>query len=762
MLKSDNFAQSANAGSRENPEALLHSLVSVATHLMLAQVDAFSGRLSNALLAHSESAHDSREASLSFGAGQLLKKNAYAYYYLVSAELEKAFRRETTVLSGKAPAGAVSLQADDELSLVSYEEMDKKLAFSRAARAVELQAAEQYAALNMRFGSLLQKEALSIAQNPYRPEVILHALWDAWCQFDPEQGTHALVLPLLNADILFELTPVLHELNQHLVSKGILPDLQDSYRVRRNRSADKKVADDGERLRQFLSGNAENAATAAVAGGQGAQGAQGGLGVQGNAPFGMTGQSGSAAGVAGIAGAAGAGISSAASAAGLQQLSALQNSQALMQWLTQEQAPVSLARMREQMPEAFHQGVAPQTLEVLSQVFDEVFRNDEIPVAVKQLISLLQIPVLKAAMLDQQFFFNNEHPARRLIDALSRFSPGVDESKAGQDPLLQSMQKHVERVTREFDQEIALFDEALRDLEAEVASQEKAAEQALQAPIRSALRKEKIRQATVTANHEVELRVGSGEIVAFVETFLENRWVKVLTLAYSVQDEKPQAVEDAIRTMDDLIWSVKPKITMPERQELLRRLPAILARLNKWLSLIKWDDADRIRFFAELAECHASIVRAPLELSPDRQLELAVEAAQRAAERRLEKRAEAERKSQEEQVAQQESSQDPYVQLVEQLERGIWLALQRDGLPEAVRVRLAWVSPMRSLYIFTTVQKDQTFSLSTQEVQQAFRSGQARLLEVEKIMDRALQEVVQRLPEAVADSPEPEIQEATA
>jgi hypothetical protein len=70
---------------------------------MLAQVDAFSGRLSNALLAHSESAHDSREASLSFGAGQLLKKNAYAYYYLVSASW-KAFRRETTVLSGKAPA----------------------------------------------------------------------------------------------------------------------------------------------------------------------------------------------------------------------------------------------------------------------------------------------------------------------------------------------------------------------------------------------------------------------------------------------------------------------------------------------------------------------------------------------------------------------------------------------------------------------------------------------------------------------------------
>ncbi|MBR7784696.1 DUF1631 family protein, partial [Undibacterium luofuense] len=101
----------------------------------------------------------------------------------------------------------------------------------------------------------------------------------------------------------------------------------------------------------------------------------------------------------------------------------------------------------------------------------------------------------------------------------------------------------------------------------------------------------------------------------------------------SVKEEKPQAVEDAIRTMDDLIWSVKPKITLQDRQELLNRLPAILARLNKWLSLIKWEDADRVRFFAELAECHASIVRAPLELSPDKQFEIAVEAAQHAAER---------------------------------------------------------------------------------------------------------------------------------
>lgn len=698
---------------------ILRALLPVATHGVIAQLDAFTARLSNALLALSEQSMDSRVANLSFTAGQLLKKNAYAFFHLASQEIEKSLRNDIEALLLDQRVRQPSAREEADFSLISYEDMDKTLALSRVSRSVELDNAESYAALNMRLSHLLQRETLSIAQNPFRPDVFLSALHLAWCQFDPEPHSHELIVPLLRPDILFDLGPLLYELNQTLIGHGVLTDLQESYRIRRHREKAHTVLRSGDlseespaaaKLKKFLSAGSAESATQDRPMPQTIQG--------------ETGQH-----------------THAAESQLFQQLATYQKSLRLQQIMSESGDIWRLSQMPEQVSAIAATGAEKQTLNLLSQVFDNVFQNAAIPAPVKQLIAILQIPVLKAALIDKDFFFKEQHPARRLIDVLSRYSLALDQAKGTTDPLYQKMQHNVERVSQEFDQEIALFDEVIQDLEAFIQQQEQASAASLQVPIQKAIRKEKIKQASVTANHEVALRTGSGEVVAFIETFLEHRWVKVLTLAYSVKDEKPHALEDAIRTMDDLIWSVKPKVTLPERQELLNRLPAILARLNKWLTLIKWEDADRIQFFAELAECHASIVRAPLELSPERQLEIAVEAAQQAAERRLEKRAQAEQQAKQELVP-----EDEYVHLVDQLERGIWIEMQDDA-SGAQKLRLAWVSPMRSLYIFTSSQKEHSFSISAKKLQQMFREQRASILNLDKVVDQALMLAINGLPE---------------
>ncbi len=53
-------------------------------------------------------------------------------------------------------------------------------------------------------------------------------------------------------------------------------------------------------------------------------------------------------------------------------------------------------------------------------IFDTVFCDQHIPDEIKALIGFLQIPVLKAALIDKGFFFEEAHPARRLIDLLNR------------------------------------------------------------------------------------------------------------------------------------------------------------------------------------------------------------------------------------------------------------------------------------------------------------------------------------------------------
>ena len=695
-----------------------HALTQQATHLTVAQIDAFLARLANAFLAASEQASDSREANLSFHAGQLLKTNGYSFYYLASAAIEASFRKEIEILRSKG--NAVAIQTDVALSLVSYEEMDSKLELGRVSRSLELACAEELTALNMRLASLLECETLSIAQNPFRPDVFLKTLQAVWCDFHPEADAHRLILPFLRANILFDLAPIFQALNETLVARGVLPDLQESYRIKKATAAIKKdaetdVADEiatpenhvAQKLRKYFSGGQDG----------------GRVGSHGSAHEGAH-RDGQYADDAGVA-------HNAVDTKLFHYLADLQKSMAICQMASGTQEVMRLSQIREQMPALANTGVEKHTLDLLSRIFDTVFQNQDIPAQIKELISLLQVPVLKAALMDKEFFFQEAHPARRLIDLLSKYSVSVDQEKGQNDPLFQVMKDNVSRVQREFDQGIDLFDAVVSNLEIFVAKEEAASEAALQLPITQALQKEKFKQANFAAKNEVALRIRTGEVLAFVETFLENRWIKVLTLAYSVQDDKPQAVADAIKTMDDLIWSVKPKVNLEQRQEMVNRLPAILVRLNKWLSLIKWEEADRLRFFAELAECHASIVRAPLDLSPERQLEIAVEAAQQAAERRLVKRA------QEESGLQDEPEPDDFTATVASLERGIWLQFtKKDNTTH--NVRLAWVSPMRSLYIFTSSQKEKSFSVSTEELEQSFREHRAQILVLDKVVDRAL------------------------
>ncbi|TXI92884.1 MAG: DUF1631 family protein, partial [Burkholderiaceae bacterium] len=74
---------------------------------------------------------------------------------------------------------------------------------------------------------------------------------------------------------------------------------------------------------------------------------------------------------------------------------------------------------------------------------------------------------------------------------------------------------------------------------------------------------------------------------------------------------------------------------------------------------------------------------------------------------------------------------------VASLERGMWVEFEkRDSSLQ--KVRLAWVSPMRSLFIFTSSQKEKSFSVAVDELERNFREGRAKIISVDKVVDRAL------------------------
>jgi hypothetical protein len=405
-----------------------------------------------------------------------------------------------------------------------------------------------------------------------------------------------------------------------------------------------------------------------------------------------------------------------------------------------------LPNIKQSMPQGSLSRNDESTIDLLSAVFDTVFRDQNISQEIRDLIRFLQIPVLKAALVDKNFFFQDAHPARRLIELLSRM--GWEQRKGPDDPLFDAMQRSVDRVGRDYDHELSVFTEAVNELEASIQAEERAAATAIAAPIAAALKQEKMAESSKLAKNSVALRIGTGEVIAVVEAFLEQRWVSVLTVAYSIEDDKPGAVNNATRTMDELIWSVRPKLNADERKRLIAKLPGLLSQLNKWLDVIKWQDADRLQFFAELAECHASIVRAPIEMSAERQLEISMQVARQAAERRLELQAKAEAREQAaaEALARQPApapeEEDAIIE-VDGLARGMWLEFaQEDGASR--KVKLAWISPLRTLYIFSTAARQEAFSMSGEQLAQRFRAHTAQVVRSEGVVAVALSQALAR------------------
>jgi hypothetical protein len=314
-----------------------------------------------------------------------------------------------------------------------------------------------------------------------------------------------------------------------------------------------------------------------------------------------------------------------------------------------------------------------------------------------------------------------------MIDLMSRM--GWEQGQGADDRLFQAMRRSVDRVGRDFGQKMDVFAGAVAELEASIAAEEDSADIEIAGPIAQALKQEKVLAAKRAAKNAVALRVGGGDVTAVVESFLNEQWTSVLAVAYSVEDSKPGAVGNATKAMDALLWSVKPKITQEQRKAMISTLPEMLSTLNKWLDVIRWQDAGRRQFFAELAECHASIVRAPLELSPERQLAIALEVAQQDALRRIETENAVE--------AAEDALADDAAIAVDGLERGMWLEFSGTDAG-ARKVKLAWISPLRTLYIFSTGARREAFSISSEKLAEAYRAQTVRVIRQDGVVAHAL------------------------
>jgi len=708
------------AMSQSSRIVILQSLIPIATSLTATQLEGFTLRLGEALFKLSDQSVRPEEANISFHSYNHLKKNSAAFYRLASGKLAELFAYEVRLLEkGHKPR---QLEDDSSLALVTFDEMENKVLLETLSQSIELDNADELVKLNLRISHLLKIDQINVKYNPFRPEVFLKAIYKAWCEFEPVSDSHHLVLRILRPEIFLQLNPILRELNNALIERGILPKASDLYRVNKLHGSpastlstlSKKTAADPffeSKIKGILFAKKEGEPDQPIS-------KEAATAVDPNFHTGET------------------------TNVVMDNQGTVTIDRGFFEYLTGIQARTmqvnpgsgtsssTLRGIVEQAPQNTITQIDTNTIGLLAKIFDYVFSDPHIPADLKSLIGQLQIPTLKAALIDREFFFKQTHPARVLIDTLAKSSVTWNPDKGVDDPLYKMIAKTVERVQKEFDQQLELFSDVANDLTQFLEEEEKLSEKEIEEPIAQAMQQEKIRQARELATNDVATRTDSGEVAGFIETFLEQQWVNILVLAHTVKEQKPQALERTLKTMDDLIWSVKPKNSVEERHELVNKLPSLLSSLNTWLNAIKWEDPSRVIFFSKLAERHASIARAPAEVSTRRQVEIAVNVAQKASEKSMKK------------SRNDQTMPDQFVFFIDQMERGSWFDFTRNN-GSVVRFKLAWVSPRRSRFILTNRQGHDAFSISSEELLDIFRTGKAIMINDEPVVDRALQAVVE-------------------
>jgi hypothetical protein len=402
------------------------------------------------------------------------------------------------------------------------------------------------------------------------------------------------------------------------------------------------------------------------------------------------------------------------------------------------------------------------TIELVAMLFDFIFETKDLPDSIKALIGRMQMPVLRAAMLDGAFFSKKSHPSRLLVNALARAGIGWSPTMGHEDPLYRKIESIVHRVLDEFSEDIGLFDELRTDLEKFLDEEDKTAEAQIQSSAEEIDQRDRLEIAQSVAHAEVELRLRQHPTPTFLASFLRDQWMETLTQRYLRDGENSEGWTSALSTLDDLIWSVQPKRETEERKRLVAMLRNLLKRLQGGLVNIRWEPGGREQFMTNLVEAHAAAVKPSLASAAMPTTAVAEAAAAEAEEATAKGDVETAAKARKLADAMApapappppepppEVPHDRFAEIAATLDRGMWVEFEgEDG--QLAFAKLAWVSPLRGTYLFTNRQGQKAVSLSADELAERFRNDRARLVEAEPLVDRAFTSMMATLEEKFAD-----------
>lgn len=445
-------------------------------------------------------------------------------------------------------------------------------------------------------------------------------------------------------------------------------------------------------------------------------------------------------------------------------------------------------------------------IDIVSMLFDHILADDKVPAAIRNLLARLQWPVLRIALGDVSFFATRAHPTRRLMDRVASCAVGWRADSEGGGKLRIEIERIARIILHDTTNDVALYEVLLNEFE-RFLDEARNASGDLVCRAADVLQRVEAREVlAINATIQVNQFLYGIKVEPFLRSFLLDVWSRVLveTACRAADPKTDAAVARAKRVCLDLVWSAGEMTSDADRQRLGALWPKLSRALRNGLALIGYPASDQARFFARLMAIHPELLweRAVTgassppqsgdtfaskahwtehtasdfdgfaarlttitvghdvdEFDPaDRTVDVSTSAARRAIAEAGEVRIDVLSASgaspagetmvpgataAQNSGARANANEKSVASWIDALEKGNWLELTSEE--GARKIRLAWISPMKSFYLFISADGQQAHSLDRSTLDAMFKRRELNFVEDEPLIDRAVRGVMVQL-----------------
>ncbi|MEQ8313455.1 MAG: DUF1631 family protein [Gammaproteobacteria bacterium] len=233
--------------------------------------------------------------------------------------------------------------------------------------------------------------------------------------------------------------------------------------------------------------------------------------------------------------------------------------------------------------------LAPQSGDVINLVtmlYEAIWKDQALPVVMKELIGRTQISIMKVALSDTAFFDNENHPGRALLNELAQAGIAWTQTVTlDKDPVYQKVKDIVERLLAEPEPDNDFLQNLIDDLR-DARSKQLGTDLNLEKRVRSATDvSENIDDVHAYVKQKIYERVLKGYLDPAIRNLLDTHIHEFLVKLVLKEGPEGKSWKPVMSTIDVLLWTVQAEKQSGDRERFERINPRLVDNLSKALEI---------------------------------------------------------------------------------------------------------------------------------------------------------------------------------